>query len=428
MYSKVCMQSADIHFRRDLGTDNSRRIDMSVSIAQVSAEHHHDGFGLFTPTPRLSWRFNSTTLKAWKQASYDISISTESGEKSYHVESSESILVPWPALPLSSRQRADIKVRATGHDGTSTDWASLNVEVALLCGAEWSAKLISSPAQGPQPKRPFMLRKSFTLDKIGPARLYSTAHGVYEVEINGKRVSDEILAPGWQAYNHRLYYQTYDVSSLLQEGENVIGAHVAEGWFATRIGRPGVPNHWGERPGFLGQLEVGGRVVCATDSSWEHLESPLRASELYDGEVCDTKLINQSWSTPASEVAGKGAAEELSFPGAELIAPEVAPVRRIMDVKPKKIMTTPSGKKVLDFGQNFVGWLRVEKDLPGKSGETLLIRHAEVMEHGELGTRPLRSAKAQFTLKLGGPTKGIETKFSFYGLRCVFLVLERTQR
>ena len=211
---------------------------MSVSVAQISAEHHHDGLGLFTPTPRLSWRFDPTTMKAWKQASYDISISTERGKESYHVNWSESILVPWPALPLSSRQKADIKVRATGSNGSSTNWASLSVEVALLNRSQWSARLISSPAQGPQPRRPFMLRKRFTLDKLGPARLYSTAHGVYEVEINGRRVSDDVLAPGWQAYNHRLYYQTYDVSSLLQEGENVIGAHVAEGWFATRIGDP----------------------------------------------------------------------------------------------------------------------------------------------------------------------------------------------
>lgn len=390
---------------------------MSVSIAQLSAEHHHNGFGLFTTTPRLSWRFNSTTVRIWKQASYDISVTTEGTEQSYHVDSAESVLVPWPASPLSSRQRADIKVRATGTDGSSTEWASLSVEVALLERSEWRANLISGPAQGPQPKRPFLLRKKFNLDKCGAARLYATAHGVYEVEINGKRVGDEILAPGWQAYNHRLYYQTYDVSALLQEGENVIGAHVAEGWFATRIGRPGVPNHWGERPGFLGQLEIDGSVVCATDSSWEHLDSHLLASELYDGEVCDSILIDKTWSSTASAIPAKGTAEELPFPSAELIAPEVAPVRRIMELEPKEIIVTPSGKKVLDFGQNFVGWLRVEKDIIGAVGEEVLIRHAEVLEHGELGTRPLRSAKAQYTLKLGGSTKGIETIFSFYGFR-----------
>lgn len=398
---------------------------MAVSIAQLSAEHHHNGFGLFTTTPRLSWRFDSTTIKNWKQASYDVSITRDGSEQKYHVDSPDSILVPWPASPLSSRQKADIKISATGTDGSSTEWASLRVEVALLNRSEWSAKLVSGPAQGPQPKRPFLLRKKFTLNKSGVARLYATAHGMYKVEINGQRVfngeraDEEVLAPGWQAYNHRLYYQTYDVSSLLQDGENVIGAHVAEGWFATRIGRPGIPNHWGERPGFLGQLEVDGRVVCSTDSSWEYLDSHLLASELYDGEICDTNLVDPTWSTTAATVLGKGAAEELAFPTAELIAPEVAPVRRIMNLPVKEIITTPSGKKVLDFGQNFVGWLRIQKDIPGKQGDTLLIRHAEVLEHGELGTRPLRSAKAQWTVKLGGSTKYMSTQFSFYGFRYV---------
>lgn len=390
---------------------------MAVSIAQVTAEHHHDGFGIFSPTPRLSWRFNSTTVQGWKQASYDMLIARNGAEETHHVASNDSVLVPWPSSPLSSRERTEIRIRATGIDGSSTDWARLNLEVALLHRSEWAAKLISGPAQGPEPKRPFLLRKTFTHSGPGTARLYATAYGVYEVEINGKRVGDHILAPGWQAYNHRLFYQTYDITPLLQNGENVIGVHVAEGWFATRVGRPGIANHWGERPGFVGQVEVDGRTVCITDSSWEYLDGPLLLSELYNGEVCDSSLFDPTWSVKGSASLAKGPAEELPFPSAELIAPDVAPVRRIMELKPKEIITTPAGKKILDFGQNFVGWLRVETEIPGQSGESLVIRHAEVLEHGELGIRPLRTAKAQYTLKLGGPTKGVESKFTFYGFR-----------
>ncbi|KAI8657188.1 Alpha-L-rhamnosidase [Fusarium keratoplasticum] len=390
---------------------------MSVSIAQLSAEHHHNGFGLFTATPRLSWRFNSTTIKGWKQASYDLAITRNGKEETYHVDSASSVYNPWPSSPLSSRERAGIKVRAVGVDASSTDWANLTIEAALLNRSDWTAKLIGGPPQGPEPKRPVLLRKTFTNPGSNCARLYATAHGVYEVHINGQRVSDELLAPGWQSYNHRLHYQTYDVTSLLQEGENVIGAHVAEGWFASRIGRPGVANHWGEQLGFLAQLEVDGSVCCQTDSSWEYLDGPLLLSELYNGEVFDSNLADLAWSTLASKAQAKGSVEELPFPKAELIAPEVAPITRIMELKPKEIITTPKGKKVLDFGQNFVGWLRVEKNIPGKPGDTLLIRHAEVMEHGELGTRPLRSAKALYELKLGGPTKGCEAKFTFFGFR-----------
>lgn len=387
----------------------------SVQIAAVSAEHHYSGFGLFTPSPRLSWRFAQTAVQNWRQKSYTIVITKDGNEEEHHVESSESILVPWPSVPLRSRERAHVRIQAVGVDGVSTDWSSLTIEVALLDKDEWSAGLIGGPPQGPQPKRPILLRKTFTITTLSPARLYATSHGVYEVEINGKRVGDEIMAPGWQAYSHRLCYQTYDITSYLDEGENVIGVHLAEGWYAGRLGRPGVPNHWGERLGFLGQVEVGGKIVCVSDASWDFLYGPLLLSELYNGESCDSNVIDASWSTKSPSMPAEGKAEQLPFPTAELVASEVAPVRRILELKPKEIITTPAGKKILDFGQNFVGWLRIEEDIRGAG--TLLVRHAEVLEHGELGTRPLRSAKAQYTLKLGGTTKGLETKFTFYGFR-----------
>ncbi|KPM41347.1 hypothetical protein AK830_g5202 [Neonectria ditissima] len=369
---------------------------MAVSVARLSAEHHHTGFGLFTATPRLSWRFNSTTVKGWQQASYDLAITRNGEEELYHVDSSSSLYNPWPSSPLSSREQAKVRVKATGVDGSSTDWANLNIEVALLNRSDWAAKLVGGPSQGPEPKRPILLRKSFTHSGSSCVRLYATAHGVYEVHINGQRVGEDLLAPGWQSYNHRLHYQTYDVTPLLQDGENVIGAHIAEGWFASRLGRPGVPNHWGEQLGFLAQLEVDGEIRCLTDSSWEYLDGPLLRSELYNGEVCDTNLIDSTWSTSASISPGKGLVEELPFPNAELVAPDMAPVTRIMELRPKEINTTPSGKKILDFGQNFVGWLRFERDIPGKPGQSIVIRHAEVMENGELGTRPLRSAQASY--------------------------------
>ncbi|KAF4944762.1 hypothetical protein FSARC_14589 [Fusarium sarcochroum] len=390
---------------------------MTVSIAQVQVEHHHSGLGLFTSTPRLSWRFNPTTIKNWRQSSYDVIVSRNGKEEEYHVRSSNSLYNPWPSSPLTSGEKAEVHVKANGADGSSTEWATLNIEAALLNRSDWTAKLVGGPAQGPEPKRPILLRKKFTHNGARSVRLYATAHGVYEVYINGRRVGEELLAPGWQSYHHRLHYQTYDVTALINEGENVIGAHLAEGWFASRLGRPGVANHWGERLGFLAQLEADGEVCCKTDSSWEYLDGPLLTSELYNGEVCDSNLIDPSWSTSASQSPAKGLVEELPFPSAELVAPDLPPVTRIMELKPKEIITTPGGKKVLDFGQNFVGWLRFERDVPGNQGESVLIRHAEVMEHGELGTRPLRSAKAQYEVKLGGPTKGLETKFTFYGFR-----------
>lgn len=395
---------------------------MTVGIAELNAEHHHDGFGIFVPSPRLSWRFESTAVKNWKQTSYELRIKRSGNEESYQINSPESLLVPWPASPLSSRERAEVQVRATGSDDSQTNWATLTIEAALLDRNDWKARLISCPPQDrDQPKRPFRLRKSFNYGG-GSGRLYATAHGIYEVEINGKVVGNQLLAPGWQSYHHRLHYQVYDVTHLLKPGENVIGAYIGEGWYAGRLGKPGVSNIWGDRLGFLAQLEVDKQVICATDTSWKYLDGPITNSEIYNGETVDTTLENRSWSTVSTSATALGHAEELPFPKAELISPDVAPVRRVMEVKARDIITTPSGKKVLDFGQNVVGWLRIETDLPG-NGE-VLIRHAEVMEHGELGTRPLRSAKAQTLIKLGGVgTKAYEPKFTFYGFRYVCVVM-----
>ncbi|GKT95926.1 hypothetical protein Ct61P_13776 [Colletotrichum tofieldiae] len=182
---------------------------------------------------------------------------------------------------------------------------------------------------------------------------------------------------------------------------------------------------WGHELGFLCQLEleIGGRIVCQTNSSWDYLGGPATSSELYNGEIFDTTLSDAVWSS-ATVGAVTGSSEpfadirkvnELPFLKAEVFALDVAPAGKIMEIKPERIITTPSGKKVLDFGHNLVGWLRIETNTKG-SGESL-IKHAEVMENGQLGTRSLRTAKVQVAVRLGGETKGYGPKFTFFGYR-----------
>ncbi|KAL6401189.1 alfa-L-rhamnosidase [Ilyonectria robusta] len=390
-----------------------------ISIAELKAEHYQEGFGIFHPTPRLSWRFSATTVPDWKQSAYEIVIKRPGRKESYQVESGESSLVPWPSSALASREAVHVSVRATGTNGVKSDWVELTLEAALLNRDDWKAELVGGPPQEvDKPKPPFRMRKTFIYD-TGSARLYATAHGIYQVEINGQVVGDQVLSPGWQSYRHRLHYQTYDVTGLLHPGRNTIGVYLGEGWFAGRLGRPGVSNIWGDRLGFLGQLEVNRQVICRTDHSWELLaDGPVLSSEIYNGEVYDSRQHDPSWSTPEA-ISGESyiasTVEVLPFPEAELIAPQTPPVRRIMELKPQEIIITPSGKRVLDFGQNLAGWLRVNVDIPGAG--TVIIRHAEVMEHGELGTRPLRTAKAHAVIHLGGQTRGYEPKFTFYGFR-----------
>ena len=189
-----------------------------VQASPVRFEHHRAALGIGERAPRLSWRTGSAP-DGWRQVAYDIEV----GSAHYRVESPESVLVPWPAAPLSSRDRRTVRVRVTDADGQASPWsAPAVVEAGLLDVADWTARMIT-PAADPAP----LVRKQFKLDgPVASARLYITAHGLYRAEINGQPVSDDAFTPGWTSYHHRLRYQTYDVARLLRDGANVLGAQL----------------------------------------------------------------------------------------------------------------------------------------------------------------------------------------------------------
>ncbi|TXT04811.1 hypothetical protein VHUM_04079 [Vanrija humicola] len=379
---------------------------VDISITRLTAEHYEPGAAVGHASPRLSWRFGGGAVN-WTQAGYDLRVTRPSGTKTFSVESPDSILVPWPDVPLESREKTVVEVRAHGTDRSVTAWAELKVEAALLNAGDWTAKAISSEPQPLDvPKRPFLVRKRFSLASIGAARLYITALGVYEATINGKRVSDHVLAPGWQSYTYRHAYQTLDVTDLLKKGDNEVSAWVGEGWWAGRLGfGGGTRNIWGSSPALIAQLEVDGRAVVQTDGSWEWATGPLPLSEIYDGESVDTAEPLSAWK----------AVTVMDRPSVPLVSPQAPPVRRTHELKAVEIITTPSGKTIIDFGQNLVGWVRWNKQIDGTG--TVSIYHAEVLENGELGTRPLRACKATDHIKLGGTTLGYEPKFTFHGFR-----------
>jgi alpha-L-rhamnosidase len=248
----------------------------------------------------------------------------------------------------------------------------------------------------------------------GRKRVYATALGVYEVRINGKRIGDHVLAPGWQSYNHRLHYQTSEIEDgVLQEGDNQVEVIVGEGWYAGRLTwAEQKRNIWGSEIGAQVQIEVEGKVVGATNTDWEWSYGPLLSSELYDGETYDIgiKLEKSSWRSTKT----------IPLPSStKLIAPEAPPIRETEVLKPVELITTPSHKKIIDFGQNLVGWVKI-RNLPAKSKpiDCIILRFAEVLDKGELGVRPLRSAKATDKIYLG--EKGLkewQPIFTTHGFR-----------
>ncbi|KAJ4402301.1 hypothetical protein N0V91_007334 [Didymella pomorum] len=271
-----------------------------------------------------------------------------------------------------------------------------------------------------------LFRKLFNIDRSAvSARLYITAQGVYEAEINGMRVGDHFLSPGFTEYNDRLQYQTHDVTKLLREGKNCIGVRVAEGWFNGRIGfEGGKRNIWGDRNTLIAQLEITQddekMQQIVSDESWSVTEGPTQRGEIYDGEKYDATKEVDGWSLGHDGDVSWRAAEVLEpLPErTKLVAGFGEPVQRIQTVKPIEQITTPSGKTILDFGQNLVGYLRI-KSIIGEAGRKITFKHAEVLEHEELGTRPLRDCKATDEYILRGSPDGEswEPRFTFHGFR-----------
>jgi len=414
---------------RQQGSTPGDRADgaSDVTVAEVRFEHHRDSFGIGEAQPRLSWIVDTTTV-GWRQTGYEIEAYRSEGqlrERTERVESDQSVLVSWPFAPLSSRERLTVRVRVWGIDGRSSAWSkSSPVEAGLLHADDWTAQFVTSDWEedssrsrpGPLLRREFDVRTG-----VRRARLYVTALGVYEAQLNGATAGDHVLDPGWTSYDHRLRYQTFDVTGLLREGRNALGAMLGDGWYRGRLGfNGGRHNIYGDRLALLAQLEIdyadGTCERIVTDQTWRSARGPILVSDIYDGETYDARLELPGWSMPGYDDHDWVGVRPLTRDLATLVAPSGPPVRRTEMVTPVAITRSPTGRTIVDFGQNLVGRLRLT--LHGEAGQTVTLRHAEVLENGELCTRPLRTARAtdRYTLR-GNGVETWEPRFTFHGFR-----------
>lgn len=353
-----------------------------VRVKELSIEHHRETLGIGESSPRLSWKVDRAT-QGWIQQSYELEIEqSDVGKQSYSVKSSESILVPWPAKPLKSSESAAIRVRVTGLDNEVTDWSSpLIVEAGLLSPSDWTCSVVHSPPSEDKikPMRPVYFKREFITGKIiSNARLYITSHGIYEAELNGIPIGDHVFSPGWTSYEHELPYQTFDVTNHLKEGENALGVYVGEGWYCGRLGWTGARHFWGDKFGVIAQLVVtctdGTVQKIVSDEQWMYCEEgPITRAEIYNGEDFDSRLADKTWSMAGSSTRPWRPVLTSSVNAAILRAPDGPPIRRIEEVKPVRILKSPSGKTIVDFGQNLVGWLKIKVN--GPAGHELKFVH-----------------------------------------------------
>lgn len=287
-----------------------------------------------------------------------------------------------------------------------------------------SAVFVSPPfAQGAVGEPASYLRKEFVA-LMAPRRatLRSTAVGLIEPHLNGAVVGDEVLAPGWTSYHHRLIVSTHDVTDRIVVGANTVAAVLGEGWAVGRLGWEGRRHHYSDRPAAWFELELeyddGNREVIVSDTSVTASRGGLGANSIYDGETYDARSEPAGWDRSGFDDSDWVQAEEFDWPLEALADPIAPPIRRIEELSPVAVLRTPSGKLVVDFGQNISGWVRLTVD--GNRGDTITLRHVEVMVDGEIEDETLRTAAATDTYILHGDAPETwEPRFTFHGFRYV---------
>lgn len=301
--------------------------------------------------------------------------------------------------------------RQAAGSSTSTTWAA-----SYITGGQ-------SPRGEGEPA--LMFRRQFEPSgNIASARLLLTARGVVEAFINGTKVGDDLLAPGWTSYHHRLLWRSHDVTELLSEGTNVLGALVVDGWYAGRLGfGGGERNRYGDHIALLAQLEItyhdGTTEQLGTDQTWEWTEGAIRSSSLYDGETVDFRRTRQwhgSW--PEAQPA------RLAVPAGEglgVLEEQIAPPVRVTDTlhHTSRVLLS-NGRFLLDFGQNITGRVRIRLNGDASlTGHRIRLRHAEVLENGELAVRPLRLAAQTDEIVLDGNAVDWAPMGTVHGFRYV---------
>lgn len=281
----------------------------------------------------------------------------------------------------------------------------------------WEAKWIT-PAKSKE--HPYIAKEIYIPGPIKTARIYVSGLGVYEVEINGKKAGTEYLAPFYNEYHDWVQYQTIDVTELLLEGNNVVGAMLGNGWYKGRFGFiDGMKELYGDKFAFICELEVilenGEFLKWATDDSWLSHPSPILESSIYDGEIYDATKEVENWSSPNGNRS--------DFLNVELIEPTWGalcerlspPVEIVKKIKPISLIKTPLGENVIDFGQVLTGWIEFKCDLP--LGHEVHIQHGELLQDGNFYNENLRTAKAEYRYVSSGKVRNVRPHFTFYGFR-----------
>ncbi|WP_106400458.1 glycoside hydrolase family 78 protein [Actinocorallia populi] len=288
---------------------------------------------------------------------------------------------------------------------------------------KWQASFVSGTSAAADGDPAVYFRREFNVEDLPlRARLTVTGLGIVVPYINGSRVGDEVLAPGWTSYRHRLAVSTHDVTALISPGANAFGAIVGEGWAVGALTWDNNRHNYADRPALFAQLELeypDRTEIVATDERFRIGTGGVRANGIYAGETYDARLEPSGWTRAGFDDGDWAAARRFDWPLSSLTETAAPPIRRVEELAPTLLRRTDAGTTIVDFGQNISGWVRIS--VAGEAGTTVTLRHAEVLTpSGELERETNRTAEAtdRYTLR-GDGVEVWEPQFTFHGFRYV---------
>lgn len=391
-------------------------------IYDLKTNYQNNPLGICLEGLTLSWKVKDALGQF--QRSVHIKIATDSAMQNCCFDSGEMELTECMYVPDTRLQPGITyywKVAVTDDKGDCAESSIATFEGGHPAEG-WQGKWITAPFV---PELPPVFQKTFTLEEREladmRARMYVCGLGLYEVCLNGEKVGDEYLTPYYTDYRYWIQYQTYDVSGLLQPGENRIDVYMGHGWYMSAFGymnKALLRNYYGSEMKLLLDLYMeqadGQKRVISTDTDWLALKSPIAASGIYDGEMYDARMEKNITQSPERK---KLNAIEAVAPNAALEPMVGVGVKRKEVLKVKEIINTPAGETVLDFGQEITGWVVFKPEVPG--GRKILLQYSEVMQDGVFYRDNLRMAKAEYLYFSDGEKKLARPHFTFYGFRYV---------
>ena len=394
----------------------------------LQVENLTNPLGVDVPAPRLSWQIDGAMQVSYQvRAAGSANLLDQAGLwDSGKVDSSRSNNVAYGGPPLGSRQRVVWQVRVwTDRDPSEPSaWSAPAFwEMGLLTEGEWSASWIGLPQNGTLPL-PVFTRQFNVSGPVQSARLYIAGFGVYEARINGRPVSEDVLAPGNTLYPVREEYATLDVTGLLAQGENTIAVELGNGTYnlAPSPGRYGVPDNLAWPPVLRAQLEISsllGTETIVTDGTWKAAPGPTTTSTWWGGEDYDARRLPSGWDLPGANLSGWGSASVTTDrPPAPLTWRGAPGVRITERLTPVAVAEPQPGIYVFDMGVNFAGWFQLQ--VSGPAGTKVTMRIGEILNPDgtvNQSTAVVRSSIFD-TYTLSG--NGVETwhpKFAYHGFR-----------